>query len=216
MKKMCLVIPYRDREEHLEKFLPSIESKLSEEGIDYHILIVEQSEEKLFNRGKLLNVGYSFTNDEYDYYCFHDVDMLPLETDYSYCEFPTHLAARASQFGGKLPYEGYFGGVTMFNKESFKKVNGYSNDYWGWGAEDDDMLKRCFTAGVTIQRKSCSYQSIDHDRPVNPEYGNNLIKYNNFNNRIYNKLSLEGLNTLRYELLEKNTEGSVTRIKVKL
>jgi len=30
----------------------------------------------------------------------------------------------------------------MLSKESFNKANGYSNSYWGWGGEDDDMYNR--------------------------------------------------------------------------
>ena len=100
-------------------------------GIDYEILIVEQDDNP-FNRGKLLNVGAVESPDS-DYYAFHDVDMLPLESDYSFSEMPTHLASEAEQFGWRLPYEGYFGGVTMFDKENFFKINGYANEYWGWG-----------------------------------------------------------------------------------
>ena len=29
-----------------------------------------------------------------------------------------------------------------FQLTLFKKVNGYSNEYWGWGFEDDDLLMR--------------------------------------------------------------------------
>ena len=42
----------------------------------------------------------------------------------------------------RLPYPCLAGGVLSFHREHFQKVNGYSNIYWGWGAEDDDMYKR--------------------------------------------------------------------------
>ena len=31
----------------------------------------------------------------------------------------------------------------MFTMDDFKKINGFSNKYWGWGFEDDDLLFRC-------------------------------------------------------------------------
>ena len=42
-----------------------------------------------------------------------------------------------------MPYEGIFGGITALLPEHFKKMNGFSNDYWGWGGEDDDFAYRC-------------------------------------------------------------------------
>ena len=34
--------------------------------------------------------------------------------------------------------------MTAFTEESFKKINGYSNEYWGWGGEDDDISHRMY------------------------------------------------------------------------
>ncbi len=70
--------------------------------------------------------------------------MLPEEVDYSYPTKPTHLASQLSNYNYGMPYDEYFGGVTLFNKYDFELVNGYSNEYIGWGFEDDDLLNRCY------------------------------------------------------------------------
>jgi hypothetical protein len=174
MKKLSVVVPYRDREEHLKQFVPYMEKWLKDEEIPFEIIIVNQTEGKGFNRAKLLNIGFKET-ENCDYHVFHDVDMLPTDSDYDYTDGPTHLASQAEQFDYKLPYDGYFGGVTIFDKPSFLKINGYSNDYWGWGAEDDDVLYRCSTMGISVYRKKCRYKSLDHERNIERlEYHQNL------------------------------------------
>ena len=37
----------------------------------------------------------------------------------------------------------------LFSKEQVEKTNGYSNDYWDWGMEDDDLFWRCVLEGYT-------------------------------------------------------------------
>jgi hypothetical protein len=72
--------------------------------------------------------------------------MLPSEVDYSYSDKPIHLSTNFFYENDEKErdvFEEYFGGVTMFPVEDFKKINGYSNKYWAWGYEDDDLLLRC-------------------------------------------------------------------------
>ncbi len=221
-EKLAIIVPYRDRAEHLKKFLPAMEESELLEGIDYEILIVEQEVGKPFNRGKLLNIG-AIQSHTASYYCFHDVDMLPITSDYSYVPVPTHLAAEAEQFGFKLPYQGYFGGVTLFDKHSFIKVNGYSNDYWGWGAEDDDVMFRCLVNDIRPSRKNGKYRSLDHKRVILQNlYEENLKKYFEFKNapnreKIIKDIKSDGLTTLEYEVLEEiNLEDRVKIIRVRI
>lgn len=219
MKRLCIVVPYRDREDHLKQFVPHIQGTMAEQNIPYELLVVEQEKGKPFNRAKLLNVGFHFAEKllgKFDYYCFHDVDMLPIESDYAYCSNPTHLAARAEQFGWTLPYEGYFGGVTIFDRESFVTINGYANEYWGWGAEDDDVFGRCQKMGVRVSRKSCSFSSLHHERRIlQDEYVKNVEKLKYFQTNS-DKSMKDGLSTLEYRTISFANEVSYKKITVSI
>lgn len=215
--KLAIVVPYRDREEHLRVFLPHMHKYLSSQGLDFKIYIVEQEFGKPFNRAKLLNIGFLEADKDRDYFVFHDVDMLPLEVNYKYEELPTHLAASASQFNYGLPYDGYFGGVTMFSRNSFTKINGYSNEYWGWGAEDDDVLYRCHLAGLKVQRQSPGVlKSLHHHRNINEEdYKKNIGRIHEMWSK---KLEWEneGLNSCKYSLLDRDDAAERILLRVSI
>lgn len=212
-KKLCIVVPYRDRQSHLSEFIPYMQNTLQLQGIDYHILVVEQENGKPFNRAKLLNVGYDYTKPNYDYYCFHDVDMLPLESDYEYCDSPTHLAASAEQFNWMLPYPQYFGGVTIFDSESFEIINGYSNQYWGWGAEDDDVYRRVSQKGLKPYRKSGRYKSLQHERLITETEYHRNVNYLQISESL---IDIDGLSSLQYEVIETELSKRFTKIIVSI
>ena len=149
--KLAIIVPYRDRQSHLEVFVPYMEEYLKD--YDYKIFVIEQSDSKPFNRGKLLNIGARIAIKEgFDYFALHDVDMLPLKgVDYSFPETPIHLIDTVDK---ETPFIDYFGGVTLFNIHDYKLVNGYSNEYWGWGFEDDDLLYRCIQRNIPLDKVS--------------------------------------------------------------
>ena len=156
MDKLGVIVPYRNREEHLEEFKKKISKHLNKQGIPFELIIVHQDDAKLFNRGMLLNIGFTYAEKcGCNYVVFHDVDMLPLHVDYSYSDIPIHLPYEVYVEDGirkKLrdDFDEYFGGVTLFSNDIFRKINGFSNKYWGWGYEDTDLLLRCKTAGIEL------------------------------------------------------------------
>jgi beta-1,4-galactosyltransferase 1 len=154
--KLGIIVPYRDRYAQLYNFKSEITKHLKKKGIDFEIIIVEQDDSKMFNRGKLLNIGFVYAKKMgCDYVIFHDVDMLPCDVDYSYSDFPIHLATNFNLIEEfkRIIFDEYFGGVTLFPNELFEKINGYSNTYWGWGFEDDDLLFRCVLNGIPLDKK---------------------------------------------------------------
>lgn len=210
-KRLGIIIPYRDRSEHLGEYIPYMEDYLKD--IQHKIYVIEQRNTKPFNRGKLLNVGYKVSKSNSDYICLHDVDLLPENVDYSYVESMKQLSIYVEQFDYKKKWD--IGGVTLFNKDTFEKINGYSNEYVGWGAEDSCLKYRCERAGITISRdvnggrfKSLSHVPNGDNRPgglsklsrINRERYNYLIK----NGKYPDGKSTEddGLNTLEYSIVE--------------
>lgn len=114
--------------------------------IEYGIFLIEQVAEGLFNRAALMNVGYveSQKLGDWDCFIFHDIDLLPMDDRnlYNCPDQPRHMSVAVDTMGFKLPYSSIFGGVSAMTKLQFKKVNGFSNCFWGWGGEDDDMSNR--------------------------------------------------------------------------
>jgi len=164
--KLGICIPYRNRKEHVERLIPHLTKYLTEKGIDHKFYVGHQIDDKLFNRGSMKNIAahYAF-EDGCDYIAWHDVDMLAedkdgLICDYSYPEEnPTHIATKLSKYNYGLGYDQYFGGVVLFTKEQAEKTNGYSNDYWDWGQEDDDLFWRCYFENYTTGRIYKSYEN---------------------------------------------------------
>jgi hypothetical protein len=163
--KLGICIPYRDRQSHLDELVDKLGKLLTSKGIDHGFYVGHQVDDKLFNRGAMKNVAaqYAF-NDGCDYIAWHDVDMIPDENvDYSYPENnPIHIATQLSKYDYGINYDQYFGGVILFTKEQVERTNGYSNEYWDWGQEDDDLFWRCYYEGYTTGQVVNQYDNKDY------------------------------------------------------
>jgi hypothetical protein len=211
-KKLSIIIPYRNRNEHLKIFLNVLPKKINIKN--YDILIVEQGNDKPFNRGKLLNIGFDFKKNNSDYFCFHDVDMIPKEINFEYVDKPTHGFTGMKHLDYRLTSKSNYGGVNLFNKEDFIKINGYSNEFWGWGGEDNDLLNRVKKKGFQLHRRFGHYENLIHERPSKNtnEYKNNLNKLNTDYD-----FDCDGLNNLTYNIKSiEDIEDNVQKIIVEL
>ncbi|CAH8648891.1 unnamed protein product [Schistosoma curassoni] len=185
-EKLAVIVPYRNRDIHLRMFLGHMHAFLRNQLLMYTIFVINQDGETHFNRALLLNVGFieSKRVTNFDCFIFHDVDLLPEDDRNSYrcANQPRHLSVAVDKFNYRLPYLTIFGGAVAFTKKQFEKVGGFSNMYFGWGGEDDDLYARVVYHNYSVMRypeEIARYRMISHKKdlnnPVNPKR-NELLK----------------------------------------
>ena len=73
---------------------------------------------------------------------------------------PVHIAAVWERYA----YETYVGGVLTLSPAAAAATDGFPNNYWGWGGEDDEMYRRLKAARL-----------LPVSRPSGPEYAGALV-----------------------------------------
>ncbi|NXI37873.1 B4GT4 galactosyltransferase, partial [Galbula dea] len=205
LQRVAILIPHRNREKHLLYLLEHLHPLLQRQQLDYGIYVIHQAGSTKFNRAKLLNVGYleALKEANWDCFIFHDVDLVP-ENDFNIymCDRqPKHLVVGRNNTGYRLRYRGYFGGVTALTRDQFSKVNGFSNNYWGWGGEDDDLRIRVEMQKMTVVRPSPDigrYTMIFHKRDQGNEENRERMK---LLRQVSKTWKTDGLNSCSYKLL---------------
>ncbi|XP_077437724.1 beta-1,4-galactosyltransferase 3-like isoform X1 [Vanacampus margaritifer] len=217
--RVAIVVPYRQRPTHLRALLQHLHPFLRRQQIGYRIYVVQQWGNGTFNKGRLLNAGVreALRDDRWSCVVIHDVDLLAEDDRNTYtCDTcnPTHLAVAIDKFHYRLPYPAYLGGVVAVTPEQYRKMNGFSNQYWGWGREDDDLWKRVGLSGMKVVRPPVAiarYKMIKHER----DRGN---EENPYNHELLNRTEVawhsDGLNSLTYELLSKEREHLFTHLMI--
>ena len=236
-QKTAFIIPYRNRESHLITWLSHLHPVLMRQQLDYQIFVVEQVDKHPFNRAAVMNAGFLETMrmDNFTCYVFHDVDMVP-ETDLAVYNCPpsaqemVHMAVSVSRWKYRLTYTNYLGGIVLMSPDTFVTIGGFSNSFWGWGGEDDDLYCRVTRNNISIVRyldlgeknvTNCSlrrppgriarFRMLKHDLvQQNPELSelNELSKDN--------KLENDGVDSLQYDLKKIEEFSLFTKIKINL
>lgn len=184
--KIAVIIPYRNREEHLADFINHFNkldnSNISDSQLD--VYIIEQNNEDKFNRGLLLNIGYLLAREtaKYDRYIFHDVDLYPSQSIYElyFVEPKKQIHYIIPKEEHKYNFDTYFGGVVGLSEEVYQRVNGYPNNFFGWGGEDDSLYNRITANDIEIYRPTIGgYELAIHDTPptseINSEKQKNVL-----------------------------------------
>ncbi|MPV86006.1 galactosyltransferase-related protein [Ostreibacterium oceani] len=202
-RKMTLIVPYRHRREHLKLFLPYIKNYLDKQKIDYEIIIVEQTNSKPFNKAKLMNIGAKNARKDSEYFVFHDVDLLPENIDYRYCSHTLKLffeIKHEKDSNYKEYKQTVLGGAVLVPKDIFFDINGYSNNYWQWGREDDDFfIRHLFKGHIALCDNNGKFKALEH----NPS----ILKNND------GKVSNDPKTLKENKRLLKNNKKRYTRIK---
>lgn len=228
---VAFIICFRDRYQHLEKFLTHTLPILIRQQLKFKIYLIEQTHEKSFNRAKLFNIGYDLAKNDpvanFDCYTFHDVDLLLMNDNMlfrcNYDNLPRHLVVNLVKFDdaySNVPYKGIFGGAVQIPGLVFEKVNGYSNKYFGWGGEDDDLSLRLYDFNrvenfnmIRPDKNIAKYRMIEHKSDV----GN---KRNAFRFKLLRdarkRWQKDGLNSLKYQVVEQKNFGIFMRYTVNL
>ena len=160
--KLYLLVSYRDREKQLIQYVPYMKRYLNSLQIDHEIIIIEQDDYSLFNKGMLYNFAVKYINqlensdinNAKTFLCFHDIDILPTKgTNY--------YKPDENTFDHLYGYKFSLGGVFLCNFEDYIKINGFSNMYRGWGFEDNDIQRRVKSKNMEIDR---SFFNIRYDK----------------------------------------------------
>lgn len=223
-QKMALIVPFRRRETHLLIFLNYIHDYLQQQNLTYAIYVVDQVDTLEFNRAMLLNVGFLEAMKERQYECFlfHDVDHIPVDPMLSYwCDKePMHMSSRTDVWEWKLPYKSFVGGVTKQLTSQVYRMNGFANVFWGWGGEDDDIFIRWREAGFHFERppdEQGQYATIKRghyrDRTKSRATRFDPLRILKTSR---DRIRVDGLNTVKYDIVDKKKTPLYTRLRVKL
>jgi hypothetical protein len=219
----AIIIPFRDdtkekiRTKQLDQFISYMTDFLKNEGC-YHIFVIEQSDDKRkFNRGKLLNIGYKIAikSQDFTHFIFHDVDLLPSKELLPYYVDPGDNIVHIAKVWKRYDSSKYFGGVVSFPKKEYEKINGFPNNFWGWGGEDDELYLRAVTNGhMKVEEPSSGHYTDLENKDLSQklEYlrENKALKCLNKTELLKDyrvPVEQNGLSTLQYKEIKQTTDA---------
>lgn len=215
-----LCIPYRDMPGCLRLAVPQVLARATSLG-RFHLLVVEQAPGKRFNLGKLLNVGFDLYRSggvpDYgpgslgDVFIFQPVDCIP----------QNYQALRRDpsvDFHGFTWDEPDFYKLFSVTHATYLEVNGFSNDFWGWGDEDNEMLLRLKIRGARTRLTPIELTVLNYKE--SPDFLAGIAAHHDgsLTRRLGETQNVGecGLSTLAYRILSTDHSYGVSRVIVEI
>jgi len=218
-----IAIPFRDRDTHLEYFIKNTVPLFQEHLPNSKVVVVEQNEGKLFNRGTLLNVAFKEYQNKTKYFFTHDVDINPTKKCIE--KYYTQLVDEEHVLGIYTSQCNTLGGIIKMKDSTIHKINGFPNDIWGWGAEDKALQNRTEyynikkITNLTNKQEWPDYLLRFND--IDDRKRNNVAYNTNKHYTTFQKLNHEqklqqimstGLNNMEYTILERKMIHDVVEV----
>ena len=220
-----ILIPYRNREEDLKKLLPTLRESLDFLNLTPFFIVSEQTNDQPFNKGSVFNAGFKegLRFKKSNYWILHDVDIFEKTPGLlNYCQ-ADGVSSVFTHDINTCPG----GGITCINEESFKKINGFTNQFWHWGLEDNDFKQRVVASEVPILHsekvfyKSPAFQERNpnqkkwsevalceatpktdkREKKINPDQNKMFRKFAREYRQNPNSVMNDGLSNVNYELM---------------
>lgn len=182
--KYSIIIPYRNRQEHLEILLPRLQEVFKNKN--YEIIVSEQNDEDNFRIACVENIGFQASTgniiilQQVDYYPTEDVNYEVIDTPILPARKGIFLDKDNQSLRSFLDIPGgyrkwaeeidpaFYGGVICMKREHFEAINGLNPLYKGWGNEDEDLRERFVWANMPVKRNEigtflCLYHEDNGD-----------------------------------------------------
>jgi hypothetical protein len=205
-----IIIPYRDREIHLNHFIENTFPLLNNNLPNTKVIVIEQDDGKKFNRGLLLNIGFKEYQNRTKYFITHDVDIVPTENVIK----QVYTNQNSYIYRIKSGHVESLGGIVKLEHDSVFNMNGFPNYIWGWGIEDRALFYRAYIKNIPIECNKLHQFGSLHHKSNAEVYVNDKHQISEIWRKSHidalndveknNLINESGINNLKYETIERN------------
>ena len=169
--RLAVVVPARRADASL--LCARLAAHFDRVRVRYDIFVVSQVDSRPFNRGALANAAVTLLlgsdgrpgrggRAHFDYLAIHDVDRFPVLGNRSCDRATSQYYAFPAGSPRALHPTSFAGGVLIIRTALYRAVNGFSNDYWGYGEEDNDLFLRLRWCGTPPQHGAELEECMEH------------------------------------------------------